>query len=152
MKGFQFRLQTLLNMRAAVRDECRQQLAKALQADRILIDHREQLQMELDETKRCARRLSQPGHVQVEQLLNANRYELVLAAQIQQVEEQRKLIATEIERRRQSLVEADQQLRILEKLKERQRAGHVKRAEQLEIRSLDEIALRKARRQKDRQP
>jgi flagellar FliJ protein len=150
MKGFEFRLQTLLKVRAAARDECRQQLAKAYRADQILVDHREQLQMELNETKRCARRLIEPGQLQVEQLLNANRYELVLTAQIQQVEQQRSLIATEIEQRRKSLVEADRQLRILEKLKDRQRAEHVDREQRAEIRNLDEIALRNIRRQKDR--
>jgi flagellar FliJ protein len=143
MKGFEFRLQTLLKVRAAERDECRQQLAKAYRADQILVEHREQLQVELNETKRCARQLVEPGNLRVEHLLNANRYELVLAAQIQQLEEQRKLVATEIERRRQLLVEADRKLRILEKLKERQWAEYLNQEEKVDIRNLDEIALRR---------
>jgi flagellar FliJ protein len=149
MTGFEFRLKTLLKVRAAERDECRQQLAKAYRADQILVDHREQLQVELNETKRCARRMIAPGQVKVEQLLNANRYELVLTAQIREVEEQRKLIASEIERRRQSLVEADRQLRILEKLKDRQRVEYLQHEEKMDIRNLDEVALRNTRRQED---
>jgi flagellar export protein FliJ len=152
MKRFAFRLQTLLKARAAKRDECRQQLAKAYQADQILVDHREQLQGELNETKQTARHLVEPGDLRVEQLLNANRYELVLSAQIQQVEEQRKLVATEIERRRQSLIEADRQLRILVKLKERQWAEYLDHEEKTEIRNLDEIALRRVGSRASRAP
>ncbi len=145
MTRFEFRLQTLLRLRAAARDECRQQLAKAYRADQILADHCEQLQTELQETKRCARQSVAPGRVDVEQLLNTNRYELILAAQVQQVEQQRTLVASEIERRRQTLVEADRQLRILEKLRERQWAEFQECEHQREMRQLDETALQNRR-------
>jgi flagellar export protein FliJ len=88
---------------------------------------------------------SAPGVIRVDLLLSTHRYELLLHAQAQQLQRQRQVIGAEIERRRQTLVEADQELRILEKLRERHQAAFEFDAQKVDIRLLDEMALRRRR-------
>lgn len=89
----------------------------------------------------CAK--SEPGQLEVDNLLYAHRYELILSSQLQQLTIQRQKIGTEIERRRQALIEADRELRILEKLRERHAREFRQADEQSEMRQMDEIALRR---------
>ncbi len=94
------------------------------------------------------RHQSQPGQLLVDGLLQSHRYELLVRTQMRQLAEQRKQVAVEIERRRQALVEADRELRMLEKLRDRHQAEYRADQEKLATRELDEIAIR---RQHDRQ-
>ena len=87
--------------------------------------------------------MSAPGTIHVDRLLNTHRYELILHAQLQQLRRQRQVIATEIERRRQALVEADRELRILEKLREKHAMAFAYNEHKAHIRLLDEMALRR---------
>ncbi len=142
MTRFTFRLQPLMKLREAHRDRCREDLAHAYRADQILQERQEAARQEIAETKRQARCQSEPGRVEVESLLNVHRYELILSSQLQQLAAQRQKIAVEIERRRQVLVEADRELRILEKLRERHALEFQQAEEKVELRQMDEIALR----------
>jgi len=72
-------------------------------------------------------------------LLAAGRFQSVLRMQQSTMQDQIKLLATEVQRRRQAVVEADIQVRILDKLEERQRAEHHQKLQQAEIKELDEI-------------
>ncbi len=56
-------------------------------------------------------------------------------------------MATEIERRRQALVEADREVRVLEKLRERQAEQHRREEDLQEAKRLDEVAAQQAFRQ-----
>ena len=60
-------------------------------------------------------------YLDVNRLLEAQRYELLLKAQSQELAKQAMLLAAETERRRQMLVEADREVRVLELLDERHR-------------------------------
>ena len=137
---FHFRLQTLLRLRIAERDERRADLAKALRAEAVLQEQARRLASERAELAERGRQLKAPGAANVDALLQAHRYELVLAAQAQHLKTQIAPVAAEIERRRQALVEADRQVRVLEKLRQRQAAAHRQREERLEIKRLDEQA------------
>jgi flagellar FliJ protein len=119
MTQFRFRLESLLRLRTAERDRRREELANAYRADQVLQQRQEAVEQELAETQRQTKQRSEPGTIHVDMLLNTHRYELVLTAQRQQIQRQRQVIATEMERRRQALVEADRELRILEKLREK---------------------------------
>jgi len=77
-------------------------------------------------------------------LLVAERYQSVLRMQQSTMQDQVKLLATEVERRRQAVVEADIQVRVLDKLEERQKTEHRKNLEQIEIKELDEIGSQRA--------
>ena len=112
---FQFRLQTLLRLREAARDERREQLAEVMRIDDAL---RKQL-AELEGLQSEARALQRlgVGRVDVDRLLEAQRYEAVVALEILHVERQRAAVAEEMNKRRDALVEADREFKVLEKLR-----------------------------------
>lgn len=143
MATFRFRLQPLMKLREADRDRCREELAEAYRADQFLADRQAELLQEIEEAKELTRNQSQPGTVSVDALLDTHRYEIVLTAQLNQVAMKRNQVAEEVERRRQALVEADRELRILEKLRERHAREFRRHEEKLETRQLDEVGLRR---------
>jgi len=88
------------------------------------------------------RRAAGPGQVDVDRLLEAQRYELALRAQQRHLEQQRRNLAQEIERRREALAEAEREVKVLEKLRERQQARHQYEENRREVKLLDEVAQR----------
>jgi len=140
MAKFQFRLATLLKLREATRDERRAELAQAYQADAFLEQQQDRLQRELAGLVLQSRKVAGPGTLDVDQLLQTQRYELFLRARQSQLADQRGTVAEEIERRRQILVEADREVRVLEKLRQRQLERHREEEGRREMKILDEVA------------
>jgi flagellar export protein FliJ len=140
MPRFKFRLATLLRLREAARDERRVQLAEAYRVDDVLRQRLEGVGQELGWLRNLCRRVVGPGTVDVDRLVEAQRYELVLRAQQHQLQQQREAVAGEIERRRQTLVEANREVRVLEKLREKQSLRHDFEENRQEIKRLDEVA------------
>jgi flagellar export protein FliJ len=140
MPRFQFRLATLLRLRELARDERRALLAEALR----LADQVRARQQETTALVESTRKLQRPsaGAIDVDGLLNATRYELVLRAELQQLEMQQATIGVEIEKRRQALIEADREVRSLERLRETQQERHLAEEEERARKELDEIAVR----------
>ena len=161
-------LGTLRKVREATRDERRRRLAEALQAEAVLDTRRSEiLQQEADllETRRYAalphnrsqnqaEPVSRPSGTEaadgsgigikgfdLNQIVNAQRYQMVLDAEKAVLEDQRTALAGEIDRRRLALVQADQEVRAVERLEQKQDAAE--RSEQAcrENRELDEAAL-----------
>lgn len=143
MARFHFRLQGLVALREAARDEKRAHLAQAWEASEKLREEAERLDQELVDLRTFAVR-SASGSVSVDRLVEAHRYELVLRAQQQHLAGQRQLVAAEVEKRRQALVEADQEVRVLEKLREAQQERHRKAEDRVEMKRLDELAGQRA--------
>ena len=142
MAKFKFRLATLMKLREAARQERRAQLAQAYQAEAILQEQEQTLEQELAGLIDRTRDEVRPGQVNVDRLLTTQRYELLLYTQQKQTHEQRQVVAAEIEQRRAMLVEADRQLRVLEKLKERKAKRHRDEENRREIKWMDEVAGR----------
>ncbi len=149
MARFTFRMATLLKLRESARDERQAQLVQARRAADILCQQRETLEEE-------ARRLDQQGHyavrpgpIDVERLLNARRYELLLRAQQQDLLQQQQVVDAELLRRHQALVEANREVRALELLREKQWARHRDEEARQEMKQLDEVAQRTGRREED---
>jgi flagellar FliJ protein len=140
MPRFRFRLETVLKLRRAQRDERRQRLAEAHEAQRVLREHQQELAAEIEQVRSRLLAGSQPGAVNVDALLDVHRYELMLRARRGQLEQQQARVAAEAQRRRQALVEADREVRMLEKLEEKQALAHRRREERLELKQLDEAA------------
>jgi flagellar FliJ protein len=138
---FQFRLQTLLRLRLAERDQRRADLAKALRAVEMLRGEERALVQQQAEAAEGGRQLKSPGKADVESLLRTHRYEVVLTAQRRQLAAQIAQVEVETERRRLVLVEADRQVRVLEKLRERQAAAHRKETQRQEVKQFDETAV-----------
>jgi len=139
--SFRFRLETLLRLRLADRDQRRAELVKAQRAEDTLLAQAEALAREQTQTHELSRNLASPGAADIDRLIAAHRYELVLRTKAQQLAGQIQQVKTEVERRRQVLVEADRQVRVLEKLREKQQAAHTIREEKHEQKELDEQAL-----------
>ena len=141
MSSFHFRLETLLRLRLADRDQRRAELAKAQLAEVTLLAQADALGCEQAESQELSRKLAAPGTADVDRLIASHRYELVLRTKAQQLAGQIQQVRAEIERRRQVLVEADRQVRVLEKLREKQQAAHNVRETKREQKQLDEQAL-----------
>ena len=140
MAKFTFRLAALLRLRETRRDECRAALAEAYRIDEALARQFDGLSRELDALRNFCRRKASPGAVDIDRLVEAQRYELVIRARQQDIAQQRETLAAEIERRRQVLVEADREVRVLEKLRERQAEQYRRDEELREAKRLDEVA------------
>jgi len=145
MTLFHFRLQSLLKLRHVQRDRCRESLAEAYRADQLLQSRQDRLQEEVQAARVTKQQRLQLGPVEVDGLLDTYRYELVLRAQVRQIERQRQQIGQEVERRRLALVEADRELRVLEKLRDRQAEAHAIERDKAATRETDETALTRFR-------
>jgi flagellar FliJ protein len=141
MSPFRFRLETLLRMRLMERDQRRAELAKALRAEALLRQQQHALRVDRAQLVGQSRQLKAPGTANVEALLHTHRYELVLVAQERQLSAQLVQIEAETERRRLLLVEADRQVRVLEKLRDRQSLAWRQQDERLQTKQFDEMAV-----------
>ncbi|MGD0384363.1 MAG: flagellar export protein FliJ [Thermoguttaceae bacterium] len=140
MARFKFRLATLLKLREAVRDERRAELAQAYRADDVLNKLLEQTRTELNYLEDQCRKAAGPGTIDIDRLIETQRYEILLKLQQRHLNEQRGRLAAEIERRRVALLAANREVRVLEKLRERQLEQHQQAENRLDIKRLDEVA------------
>lgn len=141
MSKFKFRLETLKRLREAHRSERLVELAEALRAEEILAENSAQLAAEISELREQQRSAMVGRYLDVNRLLEAQRYELLLKARKQELSKQSILLEAEIERRRQALIEADREMRILEQLQNRRKSQHDQVIARREITQLDEAAL-----------
>jgi flagellar FliJ protein len=140
MAKYKFRLTTLQKVREAHRDQQRASLAEAFRAEQVLAANRAQLVEEERELRELQRSAADGQYLDVNRLLEAQRYELLLKAQGQELAKQAILLAAEAERRRQTLVEADREVRVLELLDERHRRAHDLDERRAETKRLDDVA------------
>jgi flagellar export protein FliJ len=142
MAKFRFRLATLRKLRESHRDELRGKLAEAYQAVQKLEEQQLVIVDELLALQDVQRRATEGTSTSVNSLLEAQRYQAVLRAQQTTLRDHSKVLSTEVERRRQNVIEADQQVRVLDKLNERQKLEHQQTLNRAEVKELDEIASR----------
>jgi len=142
MPPFQFRLATLLRLRENARDQKRAHLAEAQLAEQSLEQHLAELEVQLAGLRLRSHDAARPGPINVDLLVDAQRFEAVVRADKNLTEEQKQLIAGEVQKRREALLAADRDVRVLENLKEKHQQEH--RAEQgrRQVKALDEIAGR----------
>ena len=150
--SYQFRLATMLKLREQARDERRRELAQAYEAERILRERVAELRSEISTTQQRTRQLAGVGTISVEGLLNTRRYELLMKSQVSQTEGQIVHVLDEIERRRQSLLEADREVKVLEKLRERQLEQYAELQQKRENKQLDDAAIRGFSRRREVMP
>lgn len=144
MPKFQFRLATLLRLRERARDERRAALAQAYQAEALLREEQERLSRDLEGLLSASRLACGPGILNIDQLLDTRRYELVIKAHQQDLEKKRTMLEEESGRRREALAEANRQVRVLELLRERQLERHRHEENRQETKLLDEVAGRRS--------
>ena len=101
MSKFTFRLRTLLKLRESVRDQYRGELAQAFEAERIIEQQSAELADQLKGVHAEKAAGAEPGEIDVDRLLQSNRFELVLRSQQQELADRAKKVAEEVDRRRQ---------------------------------------------------
>ena len=141
MAKYKFKLETLQKVREAKRAERRVSLAEAFRAEQVLTETRSELAMEEMELRRLQKSATEGKYLDVNRLLEAQRYELLLKSQAQELAKQATLLAAETERRRLALVDADRDVRVLEMLDERHRHQYDRQQQRLETKLLDEVAM-----------
>ncbi len=142
MPKFHFRLATLLRLNESVRDERRSKLAEAFRADELLEQREAMVADEIAATRAGGRKAVTPGAVDLDRIVEAQRYEMALRARQKLLEQQRKAVGGEIERRREAVLAANREVRALEKLRERHKQRYQQDETRREVRELDEVALR----------
>ena len=138
-----------MDLRRASRDQRRVELAQAYQAEQLLQAQCQQIVHELEQLRDSVRQAAGPGEVPVDQLLSTHRYTLLVRWKLQSLHERRGQVQGEIERRRQALLEAEKEFRVLEKLKAKLASRDRDRAAKQETRQLDEFAEVAARRKEN---
>ena len=142
MAKFNYRLKTLHKLREIHRDEMQAKLTEATQAQVLLQQEIENVRQEANNLEASHRNLLSHSQADINQLLEFQRYLSVLRAQEATMLGQAEILEAESQRRRQTLVEASRDVRVLEKLRERQLAEHKKDELRAETKELDEIAAR----------
>ena len=145
MPKYRFQLATLQKVREAKRDRDRAALAEAFRAEQLLSEQRMTLAAEQVELREMRRSASAEQYLDVNRLIEAQRYELVLNARESDLTRQQSAVAVETERRRQVLVEAERDVRALELLDERQRREFERHQQRIEAKRLDEAAIQRHR-------
>lgn len=139
MAGFSFRLKAVAALREQTRDRIAEALAEVQEAQRIVAEQIAQLQREIDEALK-QRHNASIGIVRIDRLLLVQRHQLTLEAQREQAAQQLKLLEEEYERRRVLLVEAEKEVKAMDKLKETQRVRWEQEQLAAEQKQIDEWA------------
>jgi flagellar protein FliJ len=141
MKKFQFRLETLLRIRESERDQCHAMLAESRRAEEELNTRLNHLRTERNRLQQDCRKAAGPGELDLDWLTEAHRYALNLSEQEDELLRQMQILAEEIDRRREALLQADRKVHVLEKLREHRLVNHRQEQEREEAKHLDEVAL-----------
>jgi len=140
---FKFRLEPLIKIRKNTLQERQAELAQAYDARNILEEYLQEIDRQLTEGAATARSLMQEGQtVNVEHLLGLRRQEMFLRANQDDLNQKIQIIDEEIEVRRAKVVEANKELKIVEKLKEKRYDKYLEEEKKAETKEMDEIAGR----------
>lgn len=140
MTTFRFRFATLKQLRISHRAQRQGELSKAIEALEILEGQETDLLTQTAEAVDSSRAVVQPGNLNVDSVLGLQRHRMLLKGLIDQLRLRMKDVKAEIERRRELLVEADRQVRVLEKLEEKLAAAHATEQLAIEQKLMDELA------------
>ncbi|MDR0869768.1 MAG: flagellar export protein FliJ [Planctomycetaceae bacterium] len=138
---FSFRLEPLITIRDNVLKKKQGELAKAYEARRIVETKRTEIDSALKSVLENGRTMIQPGKaVNVDFLLGLRRQEMYLLADRNDCDEKIRILDEEIERRRQIVIEANKELKTVEKLKEKKREIYNAEQTRRETVEMDEVA------------
>lgn len=144
--AFRFRLQPLQKIRENIRQERQTELAKALEAEAVVREKIESIGREIVATKEDGRKQAAAEKINVDYLVGLRRHEAYLIVQKNEAEQKLEQVLAEVERRRLAVVEADKEVKIMEKLHEKLKERHENELSAKEVTELDEIASQRAAR------
>ncbi len=118
MSSFQFSLKSVERLRERNRDNAAESLRQAIEAKNRLAEQVSQFLADMSEQTRLQAQASDSGGaIQTQRILESQRYQLHLLAQVKMLEEKIDLIEQECQRRKSILVQREQEVRALEKLR-----------------------------------
>jgi flagellar export protein FliJ len=138
VRGFKFRYEPILKFRKGRQDLCRQLLAQLLAEDSKLARQRELLEHTRVDQLNQLRNLGQPGKLDVDKSASRRYFAGRLVGDLQLLEQNRNLLAQQLQLCRQTLAKADQDVKTLEKLRENQLAAFRYQTERRAMHELDE--------------
>jgi len=124
MPQFKFKFESVLKYRLYRLEQCRNLLAQILADDHSLVMNHRQLTQGKRLQIEDLRNLGRPGGIDVDAIAARRYYVGQLMGQMQMVEHQRRVIAEQIQMCRKALTKAEQEVKVLEKLKENHYAEH----------------------------
>jgi len=133
-----FRLETVLDVRRHERDVARRKLADGLRHADHLARRQESLHAERRQQLDEMQALLKNPKVDVDAVIRRRTAASQLLAELRQVEWERRTFAKQLERLRAALIEADQKVHALEKLRARRERAWQHHALQVEQRELEE--------------
>jgi flagellar export protein FliJ len=139
VSAFRFRLLSIQRLRERERDQAAQALQQAQLAKQKLLDQISQLESE-NQQQVAARSQASTGVVDVQRVIDTQRYQLTLLERVRFIQGNVKLIDEEIEKRRAKLVVCEQGVRALEKLEEHGRENWINEQSARSQSRLDEWA------------
>jgi flagellar FliJ protein len=144
MSRFTFRLASLLKLREHTREGKQTELAAALRRLQLIETTRGEVQQELGELETHMRTTKRNSTIDVDRLLDGHRYQLALAGRVAELTKAIGEAQQEVERCRLKLVEADRDVKALEKMHDQQLDDHRRSIEQHQQKQLDETAVQQA--------
>ena len=122
MKRFVFRLESVLKLRRLQRDLSQKRLSEAMQLDEQLLAPRKQVEASRALQLEQMRSMGGAGEMDVDAASTRRYFATQLIGDVAQIEQQRYVLSKHIAKCRSEVVLADQAVRALEKLEEKQRA------------------------------
>ena len=147
MRTYQFRLRTLQKMREQKRDLAQRRLAQAKQQRAEIERSEQEVRDQLQGLEQHMRKAIAQQPVEVDRIMDGHRHQLSLQARLADLDSALAQATAEVAECRDKLVEADRDVKILEKLHQRQLTEHEKQQQAHEARQLDEAAIIRAGRQ-----
>jgi flagellar export protein FliJ len=144
MTAFQFRMATVLKLREATRDQKLAHLAEALAAEDKLRSRRMEINAELARLNGLQQGRTATGQINIDVLLSSSRYDAMLRAELATIAGHETTLAAEIQRRQHAVLAADRDVKMLEKLREKQREAYRAQESLVESKELDEIGARQS--------
>ncbi|UUO07664.1 flagellar export protein FliJ [Blastopirellula sp. J2-11] len=141
MASFHFRLATYLKLKIAARDQRQAELMEVLSIQEQLTREMQETAELLETTITEARDGCSVGRMNVDSLIVAQRELNHLRSLIAHKQSLQRKLNPHIEQRRNALLEAEKEVRSLEKLRERQEKRFQTEQERLDSLELDEIGL-----------
>ncbi|MCC7084608.1 MAG: flagellar export protein FliJ [Pirellulales bacterium] len=136
-----FRFDQVHQFRRSVREQRRLELLEVQRAEDQLACQIAQLHDELQSIRSQARSVVRPGQLDLSQLRHAQRYEQSLRSELSQAQRRCQTLAAEVEHRRQALVAAEQEVKLLDRLQEQQRVRRRLDLARREAKLHDELAM-----------
>ncbi len=147
MSQFHFRLRSLETLRRQTRERCQLELAGAVSDRQRLVEERDAIDRKLDRLQSGLRAGVAPGRINLAQLAAAGDFERCLQAEHERLCQVAIALEAEVARRRADLIDADREVKALEKLCQLRHEQYLAGERRSAGKALDDAAVRQLRRE-----